>query len=120
MKTSVWKPLSLAARIAALTVVLMFLQGIGASFIPAQEAGQPPPDPSGSFFAIMLLVLLLQTIALAYPVIRSRWNGYVLAATVFLLFFGTVTFQSQLESMIYLGGTRMSRAFRRSASATRQ
>jgi hypothetical protein len=49
-------------------------------------------------------LFILQAIALAYPVIRSRWTGWRLTGAVFVLFFGTVTFMSQIESLVYLGG----------------
>jgi hypothetical protein len=104
MKTRGSGLVAVAARIVALTVVLIVVQAIGSRFLPAaQEAGQQPPQPSGSFLAIVIAVSLLQTIALAYPVIRSRWHGWRLIGTVFVLYFGTVTFMSQIESMVYLG-----------------
>jgi len=105
----------LLVKIVLLAVVLMIVNGIGSRFLPAAEAegtGQiseavvesAPAPPSGSFMAIVLIVMLLQTVALAYPVIRSKWSGWKLALTVFLLYFGTVTFLSQIESLVYLGG----------------
>lgn len=103
-KTKTFGRLAVAAKIAALTVVLVMVQGLGSRFLPAQEAAaQPSTQQSGSFLAIVLAVSLLQTIALAYPVIRSRWHGWRLIGTVFVLYFGTVTFMSQIESMVYLG-----------------
>lgn len=51
---------------------------------------------------VVLLVCLLQTVALAYPTLRSRWRGWRLSVTVLVLFFGTVTFMSQIESLVYL------------------
>ena len=104
MKTRGSGLVAVGAKLAALTVVLIVVQGIGSRFLPAaQEAGQQPPRPSGSFLAIVVAVSLLQTIALAYPVIRSRWRGWLLAGTVFVVYFGTVTFLNQIESMVYLG-----------------
>jgi hypothetical protein len=93
-----------AAKVATLTIVLMILQGVGSRFLPAaQEPGGQPPQPSGMFLATVVGVLLLQTIALAYPASRSRWYGWRLAGTIFVLYFGPVTFLSQVESMVYLG-----------------
>lgn len=104
----------LLVKIVLLTVVLMMVNGIGSRFLPAAEAedagqiseavveGAPAP-PSGSFMAIVLVVMLLQTVALAYPIMRSKWSGLKLAFAVFLLYFGTVTFMSQIESLVYLG-----------------
>jgi len=104
MKTRSWRFFAVAAKIAALTVVLVMAQGLGSRFLPAPvAAAQTSTEPSSSFLGIVLAVSLLQTIALAYPVIRSRWHGWQLIGTVFVLYFGTVTFMSQTESMVYLG-----------------
>jgi hypothetical protein len=105
----------LVTKIVLLAVLMMMVNGIGSGFLPAGEtegAGQvsgtvvesAPAPPSGSFMAIVLIVMLLQTIALAYPIVRSKWNGWKLALAVFLLYFGTVTFMGQIESLVYLGG----------------
>ena len=104
MSTRTRHALSIAARIAALTLVCIVVQGIGSRFLPASgTTSQPPPQPSAGFFAVVLTVALLQTIALAYPAIRSRWHGWLLTGTVFILYFGVVTVQSQVESWVYLG-----------------
>jgi hypothetical protein len=100
MITKTARPLVVATKIALLTVVLIIVQGIGSRFVPGSE--EPGPQPAAGFLAIVVGVALLQTIALAYPVIRSRWHGWLLAATVFVLYFGTVTFLSQIESLVYL------------------
>jgi len=45
------------ARILALTVVLVMVQGLGSRLLPAPEAAaQPSTQPSGSFLAIVLAV----------------------------------------------------------------
>jgi hypothetical protein len=104
----------LLVKVVLLAVVLMIINGIGSRFLPTPEAegaGQiseavvesAPAPPSGSFMALVLIVMLLQTVALAYPVMRSKWSGWKLTLAVFLLYFGTVTFMSQMESLVYLG-----------------
>jgi hypothetical protein len=104
---SLRETLALVGKIVALAVVLLVVQGIGSRFLPAMEAagadagGQPSPPPAG-FLGLVLCVCLLQTVALAYPVVRSRWHGWRLTLTVFLVFFGPGTFMGQVESMIYL------------------
>ena len=105
----------LGVKIIVLAVLLMVVNGIGSRFLPAagtESAGQisegivesPPAPPSGSFMVLVLFVMLLQTVALAIPIVRSKWSGWKLALAVFLLYFGTVTFMGQLESLVYLGG----------------
>jgi len=84
--------LGTTARIVLLTVVLVTVQGLGSRFIPAPDpAVQPSEQPSAGFLAIVVAVALLQTIALAYPTLRSRWHGWWLVGTVFIMYFGTVT-----------------------------
>lgn len=101
-------------KIVGLAVLLMILNGIGSRFLPAAATEgaervseavveSAPAPPSGSFMVIVLFVMLLQTIALAYPVAHSKWSGWKLALAVFLLYFGTVTFMGQIESLVYLG-----------------
>lgn len=101
-------------KILSLTVLLVAVNGVGSRLLPAADSAPRAPEavvadplpaqPSGSFLGIVFLVLLLQTAALAYPVLRARWRGWRLVAAVALLYFGTVTFMSQIESLIYLGG----------------
>ncbi len=114
MTTREWAVL--LAKIVLLTVVLIVVQGIGSRFLPAPEAaggtlegtlgaaeGAVAAQQSPGFMAIVLFVGLLQTAALAYAVVRSRWHGGLLVLTMFVLYFFTATFMGQIESLIYLG-----------------
>jgi hypothetical protein len=101
----------LPLRILALTVVMMVLNGIGSTFLPTNPdpiAGATEPTaaatPEGSFMALVFAIMLLQTIALAYPIVRSKWHGWKLALGIFVVYFGSVTFVSQMESLVYLEG----------------
>jgi hypothetical protein len=49
----------------------------------------------------LLAVCFLDTLVLAYIILRSRWAGWRLIATVFLVFYGVMTFMSQIESAIF-------------------
>ena len=101
----------IVVKVLLLTVVLMVVNGLGSRFLPTTQAAPAasgaattsPAPPPASFLGLLIGILLLQTIALAYPVVRSRWSGWRLVVTVALLYFGTVTFMSQIESLIYLG-----------------
>ncbi len=50
---------------------------------------------------LVLSVCALETIVLAYPVIRSRWTGWKLIAAIFLVLFGVKSFQSQIEAIYF-------------------
>src|SRR5512144_3235464 len=49
----------------------------------------------------LLTVCFLDTIVLAYIILRSRWSGWRLIATVFFVFYGVMTFIAQIESFIF-------------------
>jgi hypothetical protein len=49
----------------------------------------------------LLAVCFLDTVVLAYIILRSRWAGWRLTATVFFVFYGVMTFISQIESAIF-------------------
>lgn len=49
----------------------------------------------------LLTVCFLDTLVLAYIILRSRWAGWRLIATVFFVFYGVMTFMSQIESAVF-------------------
>ena len=51
---------------------------------------------------MVLAIMFVQVVALAIPIVRSRWNGWRLATAMVVVYFGTVTFMNQIESLIYL------------------
>ena len=103
--------LVLAGKIVLLTVVLIIVQGVGSTFLPAaQEAdggggGAAPAEEvdqqSVGFLGIVVFVGLLQVVVLAYAVLRSRWHGWLLALVICVVHFGTATFMGQIETVVY-------------------
>jgi hypothetical protein len=49
----------------------------------------------------LLAACFLDTLVLAYIILRSRWAGWRLIATVFFVFYGVMTFIAQIESAIF-------------------
>ena len=49
----------------------------------------------------LMAVCFLDTIILAYIILRSHWAGWRLIATVFFVFYGVMTFMSQIELAIF-------------------
>ncbi len=58
--------------------------------------------PASSATLLLLVVCLLETLVLTYIILRSRWSGLRLAATVFFVFYGVATFMPQIESAVFL------------------
>ena len=106
MKVDLTKSLVFVVKLAALTVVLMLVSGVASNLLPASVMGG---DTAGSEVSaseigltLVLAVMFAQVVALAIPIIRSRWNGWHLAATIVVVYFGTTTFMNQIESLVYL------------------
>lgn len=93
----------LTLKLVALTV-LMFVFFAVASAIARLGGGAGARPEAAARAALALLGLcLVSTLVLAYPILRSRWHGFKLIATVFLVFFGTQTFQAQIETLYFAG-----------------
>ncbi len=58
-------------------------------------------DPSTALAALALMCFL-DTVVLSFLIIHSRWAGWRLAIAVFLVFFGIMTFLSQIETVVFL------------------
>ena len=51
---------------------------------------------------ILPIVCFLQTAVMSHPIIHSKWNGWKLILAIFLIFFGVVTFLTQIETIVFL------------------
>jgi hypothetical protein len=51
---------------------------------------------------ILPIVCFFQTAVMSYPIIRSKWSGLKLILAIFLIFFGVVTFLTQIETIVFL------------------
>ncbi|WP_202319024.1 hypothetical protein [Archaeoglobus neptunius] len=90
--------ITLGLKILVLTFLLFVCYSVASMAVrlPAQTA-----DLTGTVVAL-LTVCALQTIVLSYPIIRSRWSGWRLVLTIFFVFYGVMTFQSQIETVVFL------------------
>lgn len=86
-------------RIAALTIVLFILFAVGGTLISA------PMDPAGPDETTAALLLLaacfLDVLVLSFIIRRSAITGWRLVAHVFLVFYGVMTFMSQIEAAVF-------------------
>jgi hypothetical protein len=89
----------LVARVVALVVTLFICFAVAARVVGI-AAGS---GASGQGAALALLtVCLLDTLVLTHIILRSRWAGWPLVAAVFVVFYGSTTFMSQIESAVFL------------------
>ena len=56
---------------------------------------------TSKMLSALLAVCFLDTLVLTYIILRSRWAGWRLIATVFFVFYGVMTFMSQIESVVF-------------------
>jgi hypothetical protein len=88
-------------RAIALTIILFICFAVASGIVGI--AGNSQASEQGSASALPLLaVCLLETVVLTYLILRSRWTGWRLIATVFFVFYGVTTFMPQIESAVFL------------------
>jgi hypothetical protein len=72
------------------------------------DSGAPvPPDEASQYLPALLVVSLGTSLALAYPILRSRWYGVKLAAAICLVMFGVETLMSVIEVLYFSGALKI-------------
>ncbi len=96
MKTAI----SIALRVIALTVILFICFAVAGGVLGLQ--GTPPPPGQAGAAGALLVACFLDTLVLTHLILRSRWAGWRLIVTVFLVFYGVMTLMSQIESAVFI------------------
>lgn len=91
----------LAARLGLLTVVLFICFAVAGTLVKLPESGEPGA-PAGDAATRLVAVCFLTVAVLTYLILRSRWAGWKLAVTVFLVYYGVATFMGQIESAVFI------------------
>lgn len=96
--------LATSLKIAALTFIMFVCFVVAASVVGmGNDAAQTQTQAEQASGALLLLIVcLLNTLVLAYLILRSRWRGLKLTATVFFVFYGVMTVMSQIESAVFI------------------
>ncbi|HEX3032845.1 MAG TPA: hypothetical protein VHS59_11520 [Bacillota bacterium] len=94
------KACKIGIKLGALTL-LYYLGSTIVSLMIGLGQDQQPANP-GRVAVIALLVSFLSVAAISYPVMRSKWTGWRLVLTVFIVLFGIRTFLSQIETIVFL------------------
>jgi hypothetical protein len=90
----------LALRLVLLTILMLVCFAVTAIVTGAGGDGESGEQAGGMLFPL-LVMCVVNVVVLAYPILRSRWFGLKLTATVFLVFFGAQTFQGQIETIFF-------------------
>jgi hypothetical protein len=91
--------LSFILKIVVLTLLLFVIMSVASLAVGFGDTGQADAAAAGQ---ALLIVCLLYSIVLSYPIIRSRWYGLPLVLTVVVVFYGIMTFLSQIETVVFL------------------
>ncbi|HAA89411.1 MAG: Uncharacterized protein XD63_1426 [Thermoanaerobacterales bacterium 50_218] len=90
----------LGLKVIILTSLLFVCYLIASMSVGLTDSAQTA-DRMGAMVTL-LIVCALQTIVLSYPIVRSRWIGWRLILAIFFVFYGVMTFLSQIETVVFL------------------
>jgi hypothetical protein len=88
-------------RVLALSMIL-FACFSWAGRVLGRHAGSLTPEQAGGAAAALFAVCFLISSVMTHLIVRSRWAGWRLSATVFLVYYGVMTFMPQIESAVFL------------------
>ena len=94
--------ISTAIRFLAVALVyfVCFIVVSGALLSNAQD--QPSPADAVATLAALLAVSFINAAVWTYVLVRSRWSGWKLALSIFLVFYGVSTLMPQIETAYFV------------------
>lgn len=90
----------LVLKIAVLSLLLFVIYSVASVAVGLSNSAQGVDQAKAA--TLLLMVCVLDTIVLSYPVLRSRLTGWRLVLTIFFVFYGIVTFLSQIETVVFI------------------
>ncbi|HEY8187613.1 MAG TPA: hypothetical protein VIF64_16190 [Pyrinomonadaceae bacterium] len=93
--------LTTIARVIILILLYFICFAAVSGVLFSSTAEQSTPEQSNAAVAL-LVVSCLNTVVLAYVVLRSNWAGWKLVAAVFVLMFGITTVMPQIETAYFI------------------
>lgn len=92
----------IAIRVLALTVVyFMCFSAVSAAVIP-RLSPEPDPGQAGQLLAALLAVSFLNAVVFAYVILNSRWTGWKLILSIFVICYGVTTVMGQIETAVFV------------------
>jgi hypothetical protein len=95
------KPLGTLARLLGAVLVMIVAFMVSSMVSGADRAVQLTAEEAQQSGQVLLLVSAVNALVLSYLALRSRWHGWKLAGTLFLVQFGIETFMSQVETIVF-------------------
>ena len=92
----------LILKFIGLTILYFISFAIGSAVVFPHGAPPASADEVSITLGLLLSICVLNTAVLTYVILRSRWAGWRLIATVFFVLFGVTTFMSQIESAVFI------------------
>jgi hypothetical protein len=93
----------LILRFIALTFLYFICFAIASALLFPSDGASPASAEQASITLVALLaVCFLNTMVLTYIILRSRWAGWRLILTMFLISYGTITIMSQIETAVFV------------------
>jgi hypothetical protein len=95
-------PVAITLRVLALAIVYFVgFTVIAAIVLPAPQPETSNADNANTFLALTA-ISLLNTIVIAYVVLRSRWSGWKLVLTLTMVIFSVTTLMPQIETVVFV------------------
>ncbi|MEE8421094.1 MAG: hypothetical protein V3R92_06515, partial [Dehalococcoidales bacterium] len=89
----------LGLKVIILTILLVVIGRLALTVVGLKDAAQAA-DPAGTIIGLFI-ARALQVIVLSYVIIRSRWSGWRLVVTTFVVFYGIEVFLNHLEAVVF-------------------
>ena len=93
-----------AIRFVAVAVLYFVSFVVVSGALLSTPRQQPTPSEAGATLLALLAVSLINAAVWTYVVLRSRWSGWKLIATVFFVFYGVSTLMPQIETAYFVTG----------------
>ncbi len=91
-----------ALKVIALTLIMFLCFAVAAGVVSLPGNSEQTSAEPASSALILLLICFLNTLVLSYIILRSRWSGRRLMATIFFIFYGVMTVMAQIESAVFI------------------
>lgn len=91
-----------AARFLAVTILYFVCFAFVSGALLSTATEQPAPAEASATLLPLLLVSLINAAVWTYVTLRSRWSGWKLVMTVFLVSYGVSTVMSQIETAYFV------------------